>query len=204
MAQAASEKRGGTSRLRRWFEYLNRSENSLWMLLVASFVQTLIMVPMEPVLIPYMMANRGRRMWWAALMVVLGVTAAGVGGYWLGYYLFESFGRSLIETMGWQDSYKSFREMFNAHAFWAITVNGLTPIPFWVAMLFTGAVGYSFLMFTLATILSHSIRFFGVGLVVWKFGDEAEEFWHRHRLTAMAVILLIIGIAFGVSFWLGE
>ncbi len=55
------------------------------------------------------------------------------------------------------------------------------------------------LWFLLATLISRSIRYFGLAFIVWKFGDKAEAFIKKHKWTSV-----ILAIALIATFWLGS
>jgi hypothetical protein len=49
---------------------------------------------------------------------------------------------------------------------------GSPPVPFQVATVASGVSGYSLNGFVTATALSRSIRYFGLGFLVWHYGDK--------------------------------
>ncbi|MEX0607780.1 MAG: hypothetical protein WD138_07080, partial [Halofilum sp. (in: g-proteobacteria)] len=64
----------------------------------ASFLETTIVpIPIEVVLIPFMAVNRDR-VWWIATVALTGCLLGAFVGYGVGYFVFESIGRWLIET----------------------------------------------------------------------------------------------------------
>lgn len=190
-------------RVKRWLDRLHRSRKALWLLFVASFLETIVVpIPIELVLIPFMLTNR-HRLWRTATVVTAGCLAASVLGYGVGYWLFESVGRWAIESLGWQEGYEQFRALFAAHGFWAILAIGVVPIPFQTAMLAAGAAAYPVHMFVLAATIARGIRYFGLAALVRATGDRAIRLWRRHRLLASVSLLALIAGFFLLSHWLG-
>jgi membrane protein YqaA with SNARE-associated domain len=183
----------------RWAQDLAASPKGLWLIGIASFLETIIVpIPIEIVLIPYMLARRDI-LWQIAFVTTLGCLLAATVGYGLGFFFYESIGRGLVETMGWGSDFQTFQHWFDAQGFWAILAIGVAPIPFQVAMLVAGLAGYSLLLFILAATLARGIRYFGLALLVHLVGDQALALWQRHKVVASLVLLAIIGAIFALN-----
>ncbi len=175
------------SRVRRWTDRINRSRRALWVLFWASFAETIIVpIPIELVLIPFMVTNR-HRLWRTAAVVTAGCLLASMVGYGVGYLFLDSLGRAVIEHFGWSAELERFRTLFERYGFWAIVAVGVIPIPFQVAMLAAGAAGYSIALFVLAASIARGIRYFGLALLVRLYGRHAEDYWKRHKTQASIV-----------------
>ena len=62
-------------------------------------------------------------------------------------------------------------------------------------MLAAGATKYSLIMFLIATTIARSIRYFGLALVVYYAGNQAERIITKHKTKAMlglTVLVLVI------------
>jgi len=198
------EKNGARRRnaagVRSWLARLARSRHALALMTALSFLEaTILPVPLEFVLVPYMAANR-ERVWLIATMVLLGHLAAAVVGYLTGVFLFETVGQWLIETFGYQEAFESFQRTFAERGFIAILLVGITPVPFEVAMLVAGLTGYPFLLFIAAAAIARSIRYYGLALLVLAFGDRIGELWTRHRRSLTIVILVAAALALAALF----
>jgi membrane protein YqaA with SNARE-associated domain len=182
-------------RPRRWAQSLAHSPTGLWLIGVASFLETIIVpIPIEVVMIPYMLARRDL-IWHIATVTTVACVLAAVFGYGLGYFFYDSVGRGIVELMGWTDDYATFKAWFDAAGFWAVLAIGVAPIPFQVAMLVAGVAGYPLVLFVLAAGIARGIRYYGLALLVYWVGDQAMTLWERHRLTASVLLLaLIIGL----------
>ncbi|MEX2641951.1 MAG: VTT domain-containing protein [Acetobacterales bacterium] len=191
------------SRARKWLVRLRQARNKDLLLFVASFAETTVVpIPIEVVLIPYMLAER-RRIWWIATVALAGCLAGSILGYAIGYFLFGTIGAPLIEWAGWQEPYRQFLSMFERQGFWAILALGIVPIPFQVAMLAAGAAHYSILMFVTAAVVARGIRYYGLGWLVRAFGPGALRMWRDHKITATAVAVIVLAVLWGVMQWLG-
>ena len=190
------------SRSEKWRERLETSEHALALLFFASFLETTVLpIPIEVVLIPYMLTHRDR-LWLIATVTLAGCLAGALVGYGVGFFLFESLGTWLIDTFGWQQSYQDFQGMFERYGFWAIIAIGVTPIPFQVAMITAGLSGYPLPLFVLAAVIARGIRYYGLAWLVRKFGDDARRIWDDHALLASLIAGAIILVLYLAGQWL--
>ena len=184
------------SRAERWRRRLAGSRWPMVAMFWASFAETIIVpIPIEVVLIPFMLARK-HQVFWIATVVTAGCLVASIVGYGIGYFFFASAGQWLIETLGAGEDFQRFQEMFAEHGFLAIVAIGVIPIPFQIAMLVAGAAKYPIVLFVIAASIARGIRYFGLALLVLLVGDRALSFWNRHKKTtaaiATAVIVLLI------------
>lgn len=184
------------SRAERWRRRLAESRWPMAAMFWASFAETIIVpIPIEVVLIPFMMARR-HQVWRIAAVVTFGCLLASIVGYGVGYFFFWSAGQWLIDALGAGQDFQRFQEMFAEHGFFAIIAIGVIPIPFQVAMLAAGAAKYPILLFVVAATLARGIRYFGLALLVLLVGERALAFWNRHSRTtaiiALAVVVLVV------------
>jgi len=183
-------------RVEKWTKRIAESKHGLWLIGLASFLETIIIpIPIELVLIPYMVINR-KRVWLIATVTTIGCLLGAIVGYGFGYFLFESAGRWLIEAYDYQQAYENFRQLFEDHGFWAIVSIGVVPIPFQIAMITAGVAGYSFFLFLLASTIARGIRYFGLALLVLLFGKRAQQLWDQHSRTVGFSLLGAIIIGF--------
>lgn len=190
---------------RRVHRLLTESRYGMAVLFVASFLETTIVpIPIEVVLIPYMLANRAEvwRVWWIATVALAGCLLGALVGYGVGFFLFESVGHWLIETAGYQAEFQIFQRQFREYGFWAIMAVAVTPIPFQVAMLLAGVTGYSLALFGLASLAGRSLRYYGLAVLVLVFGEMAMRMWRRHARAASMIALAVVIAAAVLMRWL--
>lgn len=149
-------------------------------------------IPLEALLIPAMQVRRDKIVM-LTLAAILGCVAGAVIGYAIGFFVFEAVGTQLIELFWQAEQYQQVQQQMQIHGFWFVLSVGIMPIPFQLAMLAAGATGYSFLLFLLATIIARGLRYVAVGLLVWQFGDAAQDLFERHKIK-VSVALLIAAI----------
>lgn len=191
-------------RVQRWLKRIKASRHKDRLLFLASFLETLVVpIPIELVLVPYMLSRRDR-LWWIASVALAGCLLAAGIGYAFGWLFMTSLGTPLLEAMDWTSTWDTFQQTFAAEGFWAIIAVGVTPVPFQVAILTAGATGYSLPMFFLAAALARGIRYYGLALLVHWFGARTIRLWERHKLSASLVAALVVALLWGGSMLLGS
>lgn len=169
---------------------LINSPHLFWGVSFASFLESLIVpIPLEALLIPAMQARRDKIVL-LTLAAILGCLAGAIVGYAIGFFVFEVIGSQLIELFWTAEQFQQVQQQMQVHGFWFVLSIGITPVPFQLAMLAAGAVGYSFVLFLLATIIARGLRYAAVGLLVWQFGDAAQELFKHHKIKVSITLLV--------------
>lgn len=183
------------------FEKITKSPHTRWAVAGASLLEsTVVPIPLELLLIPLMQIDR-KRMWQLALAALLGCIAGASFGYAAGYFFQASVGGWIVSAAGGEEQFARAGDMLRQNGFWFVFSVGVTPVPFQIAMVAAGVSGYSIYGFLAAAALSRAIRYFGLAVLVWRFGDAAEAIYKRHRLAvglAVTGAVLFMWILFGI------
>lgn len=179
---------------RRWLARLSASRHALWLLGLASVLETLLVpIPIELILIPWMLAEPERR-WRLAGVALAGNLLAALIGYSLGSLAMAQWGDILIPSFGGEAAFQAFQARFMESGFQAILAVGVIPIPFQTAMLVAGASDYPVALFLLAALLGRGLRYFGLALLVTLAGDTTLRLWQRHARPLGAGLTAVAGI----------
>ena len=83
-------------RVRAWTRRLLQSRYGLaWLGLLSAMETTILPIPIELVMVPYML-ERPRQLWWVAAVTLVGCLVGALVGYAVGYFLFDSIGSSQL------------------------------------------------------------------------------------------------------------
>ncbi len=179
--------------LRRVYEWtlsLAASPFALWALAVISFVESSVFpIPPDVLLIPMVIA-RPSRAWVIAGVCTLASVAGGAFGYFIGWGLFEQVGRPVLQFYGKAARFEEFSATYNAWGAWAVLIAGVTPFPYKVITILSGATGLNFWVFMVASAIARGLRFFLIAALLWKFGAPVRDFIDR-RLG----LVFTVGIA---------
>jgi membrane protein YqaA with SNARE-associated domain len=150
-------------------------------------------IPPDVMLIPMVLANRKKAFTIAAVCTVCSVIG-GLLGYTIGYYFFETIGAWVVKTYGLQAGLDRFREGFAQWGTWIILIKGLTPIPYKLVTIASGAAHFDLFTFVWASIVTRGVRFFLVAALLWKYGEPIRAFIEeRFTLVSWAFLIALVG-----------
>ncbi len=184
-------------RLYDWTLSLAASPFALWALAVISFIESSVFpIPPDVLLIPMVIA-RPSRAWLIAGVCTLASVAGGAFGYFIGWGLFEEVGRPVLEFYGKAERFEEFSTTYNAWGAWAVLIAGVTPFPYKVITILSGATGLNFWVFMVASVIARGLRFFLIAALLWKFGPPVKDFIERRLglVFTLGVVALIGGFA---------
>jgi membrane protein YqaA with SNARE-associated domain len=166
--------------------------------LVAFAESSFFPIPPDVMLVPLVLANRRKAFTIATVCTVCSVLG-GLLGYAIGFYLFETAGAWLVKFYGLQSGLEKFRQGFAQYGTWIILIKGLTPIPYKLVTIASGAAHFDLFTFVWASIVTRGIRFFAVSALLWKFGEPIRAFIEK-RLTLVTWLFLIALVGGFVAF----
>ena len=164
--------------------------HAMRVLALVSFAESSIFpIPPDAMLIPMVLAHRDRAWAMAAVCTVASVLG-GILGYIIGYFLFEAVGRPILDFYGFQDEFQRFADAYNRWGLWIILIKGLTPIPYKLVTIASGAAHFDLFTFVWASIVTRGARFYLVAALLWKYGEPIRTFVEE-RLTLLTWLFLI-------------
>ncbi len=183
-------------RLYKWTMGMVATRYAPWVLFAISFAESSFFpIPPDVLLIPMILAAP-HRVWILAGLCTLASVLGGSFGYLIGAGLFETIGARIIEFYHVTDEFTAFKERFNEQGAWAVLFAGVTPFPYKVITITSGATGLDFWVFTISSIVARGLRFYIVAALLWKFGSPIRTFIERWLgpLTFLFFALLFGGI----------
>lgn len=182
-------------RLYDWMIELAAHPKAVWALAIVSFAESSFFpIPPDVMLIPMVLAKRARA-WFYATICTLSSVLGGIAGYAIGFLLFDLIGKPLLDFYGYSEAFTKFAAQYNDYGAWIVFFFGVTPFPYKVITIASGATSLNFWVFMLASIAARGLRFFVVsGLLYW-FGPPIREFIERHfgLVTILFFVLLAAG-----------
>ncbi len=177
-----------------WMMRLAASENAVVALACVAFIESSVFpIPPDLLLIPMVLAAR-QRAWRYAAIATLASVAGGFLGYAIGYYLFAALGRPILEFYGAMAHYQAMQTAYNHWGAWLIVIKGMTPIPYKVVTIASGAFHFPLATFAAASLVSRALRFFMVAALLYVFGDPVRSFIERRlTLVTSAFAVLLVG-----------
>lgn len=174
-----------------WTMSLADSRYALVALAVVAFVESSVFpIPPDILMIPMILAAPRRAFLIAAIATVSSVLG-GLMGYYIGYGLFDTVGRPVLEFYGKDKYFDEFAVRYNEWGAWAVLIAGVTPFPYKVITILSGSTALSLPVFIFASIVARALRFFVVATLLWKFGEPIRDFIEK-RLGLMFILFVII------------
>jgi membrane protein YqaA with SNARE-associated domain len=160
-----------------------------WLAAVAFAEASFFPIPPDVLLIPMALA-RPERAWRLALICTIGSVCGGALGYFIGYAVFNQLARPVIEFYGYGGKFAAFQAMYADWGLWVILIKGLTPIPYKIVTIASGAAKFNFWMFMAASAVTRGARFFLVATLLHFWGDQVKDFIER-RLTLVTTTVAV-------------
>lgn len=165
-----------------------------WLAAVSFAESSVFPIPPDIMLLPMVLSDRAA---WARIAAVCTVASVigGLAGYAIGWGLWETVGRPLIDFYGYADKMEAFAARYNDWGAWIVFTAGITPIPYKVITIASGVASLDIAVFVAASVAARGIRFFVVAWLLYRFGAPIQDFIERHlaKLTVLFVVMLFAG-----------
>ena len=166
-----------------------------WWLAVVAFAEaSFFPLPPDALLVPMALA-RPDRAWRFALICTIGSVSGGALGYAIGYFIFDALMRTAAaHVLCWHCEilWGRFKVGYAKWGLAVILIKGLTPIPYKIVTIASGAAHFDFWIFMAASAVTRGGRFFLVATLLHFWGAAVKDFIER-RLN-----LVTTGIAVGI------
>lgn len=180
--------------LRRMYDWVmgfSTRPSAGWALAGVSFVESSVFpIPPDALLIPMCLADRSR-CFAHALNCTIASVLGGVLGYAIGFFLMETIGAWIVELYGYAGKIEAYQHAYQQWGLWIILIKGLTPIPYKLVTIASGAAHFDLMVFLLASIATRAARFFLIAALLWRFGEPMRLFIEK-RLALLTWIFLAI------------
>jgi len=168
---------------------------AIFLLGAVSFIEaSFFPIPPDVMLIPMVLMNPSRA-WLFALVATTFSVLGGVFGYIIGSFSYEHIAEPLLYSLGKEAEMVNFSNKYNEIGFWAVITAGISPIPYKVVTIMSGATNLNFAVFLGASMASRGLRFFVVAGLLHFYGHAIRDFIERYLnwVFMLFVILLIVG-----------
>ncbi len=178
-----------------WVFRLAEHRRATWALAGISFAESSVFpIPPDVLLIPMVLANRRRWIFYAGICLVASILGAFLG-YYIGAVLYDAIGKPILAFYGREDSFQEIVEWYNKWGGWGVLLAAVTPFPYKVLTIFSGATGLNLFVFTIVSILGRGMRFFLVAGLLYYIGDPIRVFIEKRLglMFTLGMVLLIGG-----------
>lgn len=148
-------------------------------------------IPPDIVLIPMVLAERAKA-WWYAIVATVSSVIGGLFGYAIGALLFGAVAEPILEFYGAMAEFEEFSIWFEERGAWIVLFAGVTPFPYKVITIASGAVGLPLPVFLLASVVARGTRFGLVAGLLYYFGPPIRDFIERRLGLAFTIFMVLL------------
>ena len=182
-----------------WTLEKSKDPKAPWFLAIISFSESSFFpIPPDIILIPMVVAKRAKA-WFFAFICTISSVLGGVAGYLIGYFFYLTIGEFIIELYSYQSEYSDFQSKYEGEIWlWFVFFAGLTPFPFKIITIASGALKINMISFIAIALVSRGLRFYLVATLLKFFGNYIKEYIDKYfnLFTFVFFILLIGGFIF--------
>ena len=177
-----------------WTMSLAGHRRAMLALVIVSFVESSVFpIPPDILIIPMVLASRDKA-WRIALLCTVASVLGGLVGYGIGYFFYESLGKSVLMFYGYAEKFSQFQGFYHQWGSWIVAGAGLTPFPYKIITIASGVTNLDVIIFTVASAISRGLRFFIVAGLLWYFGDQIRIFIEKNLgILVTAFFILLFG-----------
>lgn len=129
-----------------------------------------------------------------ALVCTVGSIIGGCIGYGIGYWGYELIGEPIVQAYHGEAVMAKIKDWYDAYGFWGNLAAAITPIPYKVFTIASGAFEFSFPGFLLSSVIGRSFRFFVVAGLLYFIGPKVKILIEKYfDILAMVFVVLLIG-----------
>mgnify|MGYP001814998093 FL=1 len=163
--------------------------------LLALVESSIFPVPPDVLLIALCIALPSRA-WRFALLASAGSVLGGLIGYGIGWGAWSFVDTFFFDYIpGFTPAvFERVQGLFAEYDFWVVFTAGFTPIPYKVITIGSGVFNINLLVFSVASLVSRSLRFFLVAWLLHRYGSGMRDFIDRYfNLLSIVFVLLLLG-----------
>ncbi|HRE45948.1 MAG TPA: VTT domain-containing protein, partial [Terricaulis sp.] len=116
----------------------------------------------------------------------------GLLGYAIGYWLMDTLGGWIINVYGYGARIDAFQHTYQQWGLWIILIKGLTPIPYKLVTIASGAAHFNLLVFTVASVVTRGVRFFLIAALLYRYGEPIRAFIEERLVLITWIFLFAI------------
>jgi membrane protein YqaA with SNARE-associated domain len=177
-----------------------RGPHALRALAGVSFIESSVFpVPPDIMLVPMVLADRKRAFVIAGVCTIASVLG-GLLGYLIGAFAWAAVGQPLLALFfgaeQTQTQFAALEARIQSFGFWphflAVFGAGITPFPYKIVTISSGALNIGLAAFLSASVLSRGLRFFAEAAVLYYIGESARGLVERRFGVLLTLFFLAV------------
>ena len=183
--------------LRQLYDWTLRKANhpkATWFLSFISFTESSFFpIPPDIILIPMVIANRIKALWYAFICTFSSVLGA-IAGYFIGAIFYSTLGVIIIKYYALESQFTDFELLYNKYGFWVVLGASFTPFPFKFITIASGLFHLNLYLFVFVAIIGRGLRFYLIAILLKIFGNFIKNFIDKFfNLLVILFFILLFG-----------
>lgn len=180
-----------------WMIKMASDRHAIYFLAVVAFIESSFFpIPPDIMLIPMVLAMP-KKAWKIAGVATAASVIGGYFGYAIGVFGYEVIAKPILTFYGYMQQFETFQGYYHEWGAWIVFGAGITPFPYKVITIASGAVHLNPWVFGGASILARGIRFYLMAWLLKKYGEPMRVFIDKNlgMLSVLFLLLLLGGFA---------
>lgn len=176
-----------------WAQRNVHRPQAAWVLGLVAFAESSFFpIPADVLLIPLVLLNKKKWLYFGLVATVASVLG-GVVGYLIGWLLFDTIGQWLVETYNVAQQLQIVQTWYADNTFVTTFIAAFTFIPYKVFTIAGGLFKAPIIPFVVASTLGRGIRFLGEAYFMYKFGERIGKTIYKYfSLVVFVVVILVV------------
>lgn len=181
-----------------------RKSAETWLAVIAFVESSVFLVPADVLFLPMALA-RPARAWRYAIIATVASLLGGIGGWFLGYYAFETVARPILEFYGKYEAFEALRTSVDYQTIILLLVTSgfahLPPIK--IVTILSGVAQVNIWLFIGAAIVTRGARFLLLAWLLRRYGEPIRHFIEKRLgqiALAGAALLILLYVAYRFLF----
>ena len=185
-------------------QWADRPEGPMALFLLAVAESSFFPIPPDILLIA-LCVGAARKSFRFAFLCSVGSILGGLIGYAIGFWGYEWIGEPIVRFYHGEEVMEKIKDWYDTYGFWGNLVAAITPIPYKVFTIASGAFQFNLASFILASVIGRSLRFFAVAGLLFFFGAKIRDFINKY-FDGLAVVftILLVGSFILLKFLAGK
>jgi membrane protein YqaA with SNARE-associated domain len=166
-----------------------------WLAAISFAESSFFPIPPDALLVPMAVA-RPHRAWWFATICTAASVLGGCLGYAIGAFFFDQLAQPLLHAYHADGALGNFRAWYARWGVYVILIKGLTPIPYKLVTIASGAAHFNFFAFVTASLVTRGARFFIEAGILRRYGPQMRAVLQRRPVlvTSAAAGAVVAGV----------
>jgi len=184
-----------------WTVHWSGTPQAPYALLGVAFIESSFFPIPPDILLIAMVISQPKQWFRNALICTLGSVLGAILGYFIGWALFESIGKMIVQFYHLEKHVETVGHLYSDNAFWAVFTAAFTPIPYKVFTIAAGLFKISIPILIVASIFGRAGRFFLVAGLLRLFGAKINGFIQKYfDILSIVFVVLLIGSYFLIKY----